>query len=94
MAKAMYRGALLAESDVFEVVERNVYFPRSSLDMRFFRESPTKTTCGWKGEASYFHVVVDGATNEDAAWTYPSPKDAARAIAGHVAFWRGVEVTK
>jgi len=94
MAKATWNGATLAESDTYEVVEGNVYFPRSSLVAAHFRESPTKTICGWKGEASYLHVTVDGATNEDAAWYYPTPKDAAKNIAGHVAFWRGVVVTR
>lgn len=94
MAKATWNGATLAESDVYEVVEGNVYFPRASLVMDHFVESPTKTTCAWKGEASYFNVVVNGATNKDAAWYYPTPKDAAKNIAGHVAFWRGVEVTR
>ena len=37
-------------------------------------------------------VVVDGALNKDAAWYYAAPKDAARHIAGHIAFWKGVEV--
>lgn len=94
MAKATWNGVTLAESDVYEVVEGNVYFPRSSLVAAHFEDSPTKTTCGWKGEASYFNVVADGKKNEDCAWTYPTPKDAAKNIAGHVAFWRGVEVTR
>lgn len=103
MAKATWNGATLAESDVYEVVEGNVYFPRSALVTAapgegapgvVFEESTKKTVCGWKGEASYFHVTVNGAKNEDCAWTYPTPKDAAKNIAGHVAFWRGVEVTR
>lgn len=94
MAKATWNGATLAESDTYETVEGNVYFPPSSLKREHLRASETKTTCGWKGEASYFHVVAGDATNEDAAWYYPAPKDAAKNIAGHVAFWRGVEVTR
>ena len=94
MAKATWKGAVLAESDVFEMVEGNVYFPRSSLKTEHFRESDTHTTCPWKGVASYFDVVVGGEVNKDAAWTYPTPKDAAKQIAGAVAFWRGVEVTR
>jgi uncharacterized protein (DUF427 family) len=92
MPKAIWQGAVLAESDRCEVVEGNQYFPPDSIDRAYFRESDTHTVCSWKGTASYFDVVVDGKVNKDAAWYYPAPKEAARNIAGYVAFWRGVEV--
>ena len=92
MPKAMWNGAVLAESDKTEVVEGNHYFPSESIHREHFQDSSTRTVCGWKGTASYFDVVVDGQTNKDAAWYYPTPKDAARNIAGHVAFWKGVHV--
>jgi len=91
--KAIWKGQTLAESDATVVVEGNHYFPLGSIEEAFFKESPTRTTCPWKGEASYFSIVVAGEINEDAAWYYPSPKDAAKEIAGHIAFWRGVEIT-
>ena len=94
MAKAIWNGATLAESDRFEVVEGNVYFPESALKRAHFEPSDTHTTCGWKGVASYFDVVVDGQRNKDAAWFYPEPKQAAANIKGHVAFWKGVTVEK
>ncbi len=56
------------------------------------RPSETHTLCPWKGTASYFDLEVDGQVNKDAAWYYPSPKEAAREITDRVAFWRGVEV--
>ena len=90
--KATWNGAVLAESDDTVVVEGNHYFPREAINCEFFRESETHTTCGWKGEASYFDVVVNGEVNRDAAWYYPAPKDAAKEIEGRVAFWRGVTV--
>lgn len=92
MPKAMWNGAVLAESDRCEVVEGNQYFPPESLNMEYFKPSDTHTTCGWKGVASYYTVEVDGKANKDAAWYYPEPKDAAKAIKGYVAFWRGVTV--
>ncbi|MBF2078592.1 MAG: DUF427 domain-containing protein [Synechococcales cyanobacterium T60_A2020_003] len=92
MPKAMWNGAVLAESDRCEVVEGNHYFPPESLNMEYFKPSDTHTTCGWKGVASYYTVEVDGKANKDAAWYYPEPKDAAKAIKGYVAFWRGVTV--
>lgn len=90
--KAVWKGRVLAESDDTVVVEGNHYFPADAVQREFFRESATHTTCPWKGEASYFDVVVDGEVNRDAAWTYPETKPAAAEIRGRVAFWHGVEV--
>jgi uncharacterized protein (DUF427 family) len=94
MARATWNGAVLAESDRFEMVEGNVYFPPETVNRQYFKDSNTHTTCPWKGLASYYTVVVDGQENADAAWFYPQPKDAAKQIANHVAFWRGVTVEK
>jgi uncharacterized protein (DUF427 family) len=90
--KAIWNGAVLAESDETVVVEGNHYFPSESVKREHFRESKTHTDCPWKGEASYYDVVVGDEVNKDAAWFYPQPKDAAREIEGRVAFWRGVKV--
>ena len=94
MARATWKGTVIAESDTYEMVEGNVYFPADAIKREHFRDSATHTLCPWKGTASYYDVVVDGATNGDAAWYYPDPKDAAANIRGHVAFWKGVEVEK
>jgi uncharacterized protein (DUF427 family) len=91
--KATWNGTTIAESDDTVVVEGNHYFPAESLRRELTRPSTTQTTCPWKGEASYYDLVVDGQTNRDAIWYYPDPKDAARQIAGRVAFWKGVEVS-
>jgi uncharacterized protein (DUF427 family) len=92
MIRARWKGTVLAESAATKVVEGNHYFPPEALTKEHFRPSETHTTCGWKGLASYYDVVVDGAVNHDAAWFYPAPKDAAKDIAHHIAFWHGVEV--
>ncbi|RYE85745.1 MAG: DUF427 domain-containing protein [Myxococcales bacterium] len=92
MAKAIWNGAIIAESDHVEVVEGNLYFPAASVRSEYLQPSDTHTTCAWKGVASYHNVVVDGRVNTDAAWYYPTPTPAAQNIAGHIAFWRGVEV--
>ena len=92
MPKAKWRGRVIAESDVFETVEGNVYFPSQALKREYFRPSDHHTVCGWKGTASYYDVVVDGETNPAAAWYYPDPKPAAANIKEHVAFWKGVTV--
>ena len=92
MAKATWNGAVLAESDATIVVEGNHYFPSDSLRREYLAPSDTRTTCSWKGVASYYDLEVGGARNPDAAWTYPEPKEAAEKIAGYVAFWKGVRV--
>jgi len=90
--KATWNNKTLAESNDTIVIENNHYFPASSIHKEFFQASTKHTTCPWKGEASYYTLEVDGQKNEDAAWYYPSPKDAAKEIAGYVAFWKGVKV--
>jgi uncharacterized protein (DUF427 family) len=90
--KAIWKGAVLAESDDTVVVEGNHYFPPEAIKREHFRESEKHTICPWKGEASYYDVVVEGEVNTDAAWYYPHPKDAAKEIRDRVAFWRGVKV--
>ncbi|MGV0025782.1 DUF427 domain-containing protein [Phormidesmis priestleyi] len=94
MPKAIWNGAVVAESDRCEVVEGNQYFPPDSIKREYFKESSTHTTCPWKGVASYYSVEVDGQENKDAAWYYPTPKDAAKNITGYIAFWKGVKVEK
>lgn len=92
MAKATWNGAVLAESDRIIVVEGNHYFPPESVRPEFFKPSDTHTVCGWKGQASYYTIEVDGKTNPDAAWYYLDPLPAAEKIAGYVAFWKGIKV--
>lgn len=94
MAKASWKGKVLAESDDFEVVEGNIYFPPGSINREYLQESEQTTTCPWKGKASYYNVVVDADTNANAAWYYPAPSEAAKQIKDHVAFWKGVEVKR
>lgn len=92
MAKAMWNGVVIAESDCCEQVEGNYYFPPEAIQGEYFRDSTTHTTCSWKGIASYYTLVVNGQENKDAAWYYPEPKERAQKIKGYVAFWRGVQV--
>lgn len=92
MPKATWNGVTLAESNQCEVVEGNQYFPPDSINQEYFKQSDTQTTCGWKGVANYYNIVVDGQMNKDAAWYYAEPKTAAKNIAGYIAFWRGVKV--
>ena len=92
MPRAIWNGVVLAESDHTERVEGNHYFPPDTVNWDAVKKSETCTTCFWKGQASYYHVEVDGKVNKDAAWYYPAPSEAAARIKDHVAFWRGVSV--
>ena len=93
MARAVWKGVELAQSDDCEVVEGNIYFPADSIRTEYFSPSETETYCPWKGVANYYNVEVNDEINQDAAWFYPQTKAAAKNIEGFVAFWNGVEVT-
>ena len=90
--KATWNSATIAESDKTIVIEGNHYFPPDAITSEHFQPSDKHTTCPWKGEASYYDVVVNGEVNKDAAWYYPEPKAAAAEIKDYIAFWRGVKV--
>jgi uncharacterized protein (DUF427 family) len=94
MARAVWNGRVLAESEGIMEVEGTVYFPESSLKREYFRTSSTTSTDPATGQKRYLTVVIDGQDNQDAAWYYPDPKPVARKLRGYVAFWRGVEVMK
>jgi uncharacterized protein (DUF427 family) len=90
--QAIWNGQVIASSDDIVTVEGNAYFPQEAVDPAHVQPSSHRSVCGWKGEAHYYDVIVDGKVNADAAWFYPEPKEAAQAIRGRVAFWRGVQV--
>lgn len=96
MPTASWNGAVIAQATdaQVQVVENNIYFPLTAVTQAYLRPSSHTSICPWKGTASYYDLVVDGQTNANAAWYYPQPKDAARQIGGHVAFWRGVSVER
>jgi uncharacterized protein (DUF427 family) len=96
MPKATWNGAVIAEApaEKCEIVENNVYFPLEAVRQDYLQGSETHTVCPWKGTASYYNVVVNGQVNKDAAWYYPTPKDAAKNITNYVAFWHGVKVER
>ncbi len=91
--KAVWKDTVIAESDETVMVEGNHYFPEASVNRQFISFSNHKSSCAWKGQASYYSLIVNGDVNLDAAWYYADPKDAAANIKGHVAFWKGVQVS-
>jgi uncharacterized protein (DUF427 family) len=90
--KATWEDTIIAESDKTVVVEGNHYFPPDSIKREYFFPSETHSNCPWKGIASYYNVRIGDRSNQDAAWYYPAPKEAANSIKNYVAFWRGVKV--
>ncbi len=92
MVKAVWNDTVIAESDDTVVVENNHYFPLDAVTPGVLTPSATTSVCPWKGTASYYTVTANGRENPDAAWYYPTPKDAAAQIKGRVAFWKGVRV--
>lgn len=92
MPRAVWNGVVIAESETTEVVDGDHYFPPDAVKREFLVDSETKSTCPWKGTASYYHVAVDGDINTDAAFCYPDPSAAAENIRDHVAFWKGVKI--
>lgn len=90
--KAIWNNQTIAESTRTIEIEGNQYFPPESVNKGYLQTSSTHSTCPWKGEASYYDLVVDGKLNKDAAWYYPDPKPEASQIKGYLAFWNGVEI--
>ena len=90
--KATWNGTVIADSNDTVVVEGNHYFPASSLKREYTTFSNHHTTCPWKGEASYYSLLVNGEMNTDAVWYYPDPKPEAEMVKDRVAFWKGVKV--
>ena len=90
--KAIWQGAVIAQSDDTVLVEGNHYFPQESLNRDFTTFSNHKTMCHWKGQASYYSLNVNGDVNTDAVWYYPDPKPEAESVRGRMAFWKGVTV--
>lgn len=90
--KAIWNGTVIAESDDIAVVEGNHYFPLGSLNREYVSFSNHKTSCPWKGQASYYSLMVKGEMNTDAAWYYATPKSGAEEVADRVAFWKGVKI--
>lgn len=94
MPKAIWNGVIIAEAPKNDIVmvDGNVYFPLHAVHQEYLQTSDNVTTCAWKGSASYYDIVVNGETNQNAAWIYRQPLDAAKQIANHIAFWHGVKV--
>jgi len=67
-------GAVLAETTAaLELVEGDnppvIYFPRADFAEAFLDPSDTRSTCPYKGEATYYSIVAKSGPIKDAAWS-------------------------
>ena len=90
--KATWNNIVIAESDDTVPVEGNHYFPTSALKKEYVTFSNHKTSCSWKGQASYYSLLINGEMITDAVWYYADPKPEAESIKDRVAFWKGVKI--
>lgn len=100
-AKARYRvrvgDTVIGETDQALVLDEAghdpvIYVPRADMNMALLEPTSHHSICPWKGQASYFTVLVPGGRLENAVWTYETPIPARRAIAGLLAFYPSVTV--
>ncbi len=90
--KAIWKGTVIAESSDVLAFDNNQYFPRASVNAAVLEPSAHTSVCPWKGTANYYTLKVGEERNPNAVWYYAEPKEAAKAIKGRVAFWKGVQV--
>jgi len=92
--KAIWKGTVIAESQDTLWFDNNHYFPLASVNAALLEPSAHTSVCPWKGAANYYSLKAGDERNQNAVWYYAEPKDAARQIKGHVAFWKGVSVVE
>lgn len=92
LVKAIWKGAVIAESDATFMIEGNHYFPPDAVNMEYLTPTESRSVCPWKGHCRYYTITVGGEKNVDAAWSYTNPKPQAGEIAGYIAHWKGVEI--
>ena len=84
-------GTALADTDDALVLLETHLPPRYSLppgDVDLSRLTPaTRSTCAYKGHASYLSTTDGQAAGRDIAWTYPEPLDDALRVRDRIAFW-------
>jgi uncharacterized protein (DUF427 family) len=70
------------------------YIPLADVDPAMLERTDHASYCPYKGDASYYSVLTDEGTLENAVWEYRTPYESVAEIEGHVAFYRDkVEIT-
>ncbi len=90
--KTAWNNMTIAESDNTEVIEGNLCFPPDSVQWRYREQTDHTAICPWKGTALYYSIAAHNKRNENAAWSYPDPSEAAKNITEYIAFYGSVDV--
>jgi uncharacterized protein (DUF427 family) len=92
-------GEHLAVSDRVVVLEETglpdrYYIPRDDVRTGLLQRTARRTTCPFKGQASYWSVIVGGQVHKNLVWSYETPIPPAEGIAGLMCFYdEKVELT-
>jgi len=87
---ASHRSVVLAETGL----PARYYIPREDVRTDLLQRTDRQTTCPFKGQASYWSVVVGGQVHKNLVWSYETPIPAAEGIAGLMCFYNEkVELT-
>ncbi|MFZ0452199.1 MAG: DUF427 domain-containing protein [Ignavibacteriaceae bacterium] len=94
MAKAVYNGETIAESEDIRNIDGNWYFPKNSINKKYLKESPTRLIRADKGEANFYNIYVDDKVSWNSAWYYSKPKDESNEIKDRIGFGPGIQIEK
>jgi adenylate cyclase len=90
--KIAFNGVTVADSSRVRVMRETrlppvLYFPLDDLNWDLLQRSEHRTYCPFKGNASYWSLVVSGLRAENAVWGYEEPFEGASHIKDYVAFY-------
>jgi uncharacterized protein (DUF427 family) len=90
--RALFENHVIADSaDVLILEEAGLpavpYFPREDVSMEYMGKTDRSSHCPYKGEASYYSIVMEGVIAENAVWSYEDPIAGMEAIRGRIAFY-------
>ncbi len=92
MAKALWKGIVIAESDRIIHLEGKQYFPHTAVKPNYFIESERHSVCPIKGTANYYHIEVNGKRQSDAAHYFPNPNPKVKAIQNYISFTDDIDI--
>jgi len=90
--RVVFNGVVLADTRravrVLETSHPPVYYiAPEDIQMAYLQPTTRHTFCEWKGQASYYSVVVAERQAPNAAWFYPNPTPGYTRIKNYVAFY-------
>jgi uncharacterized protein (DUF427 family) len=90
--RALYQGHVIADTAAALTLKEAdypavQYFPRADVEMDYLSKTDRSTHCPYKGDASYFTILMDGQFADNAVWSYETPYPAMAQIKDHLAFY-------